>query len=101
MAQKNIQQQQSDDNTGLSTRVQSRNQRSIRDDGSFNITHRGLPFIQPSDVYQELITMPWLKFNLLVVGAYAIVNTFFAIIYFLIGTQHLTNVDGATNWEKF
>jgi len=101
MALKISPQQQSDDNTGLSTRVQSRNQRSIRPDGSFNIVNRGLPFIQPSDVYQELITMPWLKFNMLVITAYTIVNTFFAVIYFLIGTQHLTNIEGATEWEKF
>jgi len=90
-----------DDNTGLSTRVQSRNQRTIRDDGSFNIEHRGLPLAQPSDIYQALITMPWLKFNLLVLSFYASVNTIFACIYFAIGTQHLTNIEGTTEWEKF
>jgi inward rectifier potassium channel len=94
-------QHQPDDNTGLSTRVQSRNQRSIRDDGSFNIEHRGLPLAQPSDIYQELITMPWLKFNLLVFSFYAFVNTLFACFYFAIGTQYLTNIEGNTKWEKF
>ena len=101
MAEKYLQQQQSDDNTGLSARVQSRNQRSIRDDGSFNITNRGMPFIQPSDVYQELITMSWSKFTLLVITSYTMVNTFFAVIYFLIGTQHLTNIEGNTEFERF
>lgn len=101
MAIKTPQQPQSDDNTGLSTRVQSRNQRSIRDDGSFNIEHKGLPFMQPSDVYQELITMPWLKFNLLVISFYTVVNTLFACIYFLIGTESLTNIVGTTKWERF
>jgi len=90
-----------DDNTGLSTRVQSRNQRSIRDDGSFNIEQRGLPLAQPSDIYQDLITMPWLKFILLMISFYAIVNTLFACIYFAIGTQYLTNIEGSTEWEKF
>src|SRR5205814_3126962 len=45
--------------------------------------------------------MSWPKFTLLVIASYTIVNTFFAVIYFLIGTQHLTNIEGATTWEKF
>ncbi len=101
MAENNLPNLKADDNTGLTTRVQSRNQRSIRDDGSFNIEHRGLPFMQPSDVYQELITMPWRKFNLLVISFYTIVNTLFAYIYYLLGTDALTNIDGHTKLEKF
>ncbi|MFI5134604.1 MAG: ion channel [Chitinophagales bacterium] len=97
----NAQVQKQDEGTGLSALVQSRNQRSIRDDGSFNIEQRGLPFIEPSDVYQELITMPWWKFNTLVLSSYALVNTLFAIMYYLIGIQHLTNIEGSTEWERF
>jgi inward rectifier potassium channel len=94
-------QRQADDNTGLSTRVQSRNQRAIREDGSFNIEHRGLPLIRLSDVYQELIRMSWIRFNALVLSVYAVINTLFAVIYYALGTEHLTNIEGTTAWEKF
>jgi inward rectifier potassium channel len=90
-----------DDNTGLSARVQSRNQRSIRQDGSFNIEYDGLPLVEPSDIFQSLITMSWGKFILLVFSAYLIVNTFFALIYFLIGGFYLTNIDLSTPWRTF
>jgi len=95
------QMQKQDESTGLSALVQSRNQRSIRDDGSFNIEQRGLPFVEPSDVYQELITMPWWKFNTIVLSSYALVNTLFAVLYYVIGLQHLTNIEGTTEWERF
>ncbi|MCY7409013.1 MAG: transporter [Chitinophagales bacterium] len=90
-----------DDNTGLSTKVQSRNQRSIREDGSFNIEHVGLPFVEPSDIFQSLITMSWKKFNLLVFLTYLLVNTIFAIIYFFIGGIYFTNTDMSTPWRTF
>jgi inward rectifier potassium channel len=101
MALKDVPQHQADDNTGLSTRVQSRNQRAIREDGSFNIEHRGLPLLQLSDVYQELITMSWSKFNVLVLAVYTIINTVFALVYYSIGTEKLTNIEGTSEWEKF
>jgi inward rectifier potassium channel len=90
-----------DNDTGLSTKVQSRNQRSIRPDGSFNIENRGARWLQPGDIYLALITMPWLKFNIIVFGTYLFINTIFALIYFAIGTEYLTNIEGITNWGKF
>lgn len=90
-----------DDTTGLSARVQSRNQRSIRPDGSFNVEYRGLPLFRLSDIYQRLITMPWWKFNLIVLTTYFLVNTIFAIIYFFIGVDQLTNIIATDKWDEF
>ena len=90
-----------DDNTGLSAKVQGRNQRSIRADGSFNIENKGEQWFQPKDIYLKLLTMPWIKFSFVVVSSYLLVNTVFAIIYYAIGTKYLTNIEGITEWEKF
>jgi inward rectifier potassium channel len=90
-----------DTNTGFSTKVQTRNQRSIRSDGSFNIENRGLKGLQPGDIYLHLITMSWSRFSLIVLTTYLLVNTVFAIIYFAIGTEYLTNIDSSTNWRRF
>lgn len=90
-----------DANTGLSTKVQTRNQRSIRPDGSFNIENRGMKGFQPGDLYLKLLTMPWSRFILIVLTTYLLANTFFALIYFAIGTEYLTNIDGTSGWTRF
>lgn len=90
-----------DDTTGLSARVQSHNQRSIRADGSFNVEYRGLPFFGLSDLYQKLIVMAWWKFSLVVLATYFLVNTLFAFIYFFIGVDQLTNILATDKWDEF
>src|SRR5436190_19933138 len=80
-----------DDSTGFSSKVQSHNQRLLKPDGTFNIEVKGLPWFRPSDAFEHLIKMSWLRFMFIVVTSYIAVNTFFAIIYFLIGTENLTN----------
>ncbi|MBA3647577.1 MAG: hypothetical protein H0W62_03340 [Chitinophagales bacterium] len=88
-----------DQNTGLSARAQ-RNQRSIREDGTFNIENKGMPLFRPDDIYLGLLTMPWWKFSLIVISFYVILNSLFAAIYYAIGIDHLTNIEGTTQWEK-
>lgn len=88
-------------NTGFTTRVLSHDQRLLRKDGSFNIEIRGLPWFRPADAFQHLIKMSWIKFILIVFAAYIATNTFFALLYFMIGTENLTNATGDTGWQKF
>ncbi|MGB3077423.1 MAG: ion channel, partial [Chitinophagales bacterium] len=90
-----------DNDTGLSTKVQARNQRAIKNDGSFNIEYRGLNWFRPSDIYLELITMPLMKFNIIVFIAFITANSIFAFVYFLIGVQHLTAYEGHTKLDEF
>jgi inward rectifier potassium channel len=90
-----------DTNTGFSTRVEWRNQRSLRPDGSFNIENKGGKWFRPGDIYLSLLTMPWWKFNIIIVLIYLVMNTLFAVIYYAIGTNNLTNIEGVTQWEKF
>lgn len=88
-------------NTGFTSRVLSHNQRLLKSDGSFNVDLRGLPWFRPSDAFQQLIKMSWLKFSILVLTFYVVVNTIFAFIYYLIGTEYLTHTATDTEWHKF
>lgn len=88
-------------NTGFTTRVLSHDQRLLKKDGSFNIEVRGLPWFRPADAFQHLIKMSWLKFILIVFATYIAVNTFFALLYYAIGTENLTNSTGGTGWKRF
>ncbi len=90
-----------DNDTGLSTNAQARNQRAIAANGSFNIEYRGISWFRPSDLYLELITMPLLKFCIIVFLAFITANSIFAIVYFLIGVEHLTAYEGHSALEQF
>jgi hypothetical protein len=53
---------------GLDMRVtQSSDVRLLNRDGSFNVSREGLPFLESIHIYHSLFTMPWWKFNLLLV----------------------------------
>jgi inward rectifier potassium channel len=73
----------------------------LKKDGSFNIEIRGLPWFRTADTFQHLIKMSWLKFILVVFAAYIATNTFFALLYYLIGTDNLTNSQGDAGWKAF
>jgi len=45
--------------------------------------------------------MSWLKFTLLIFAAYIAVNTIFAVIYYSIGVDELTNTVSKNEWQKF
>ncbi|HUX61059.1 MAG TPA: ion channel [Ignavibacteriaceae bacterium] len=73
----------------------------VNKDGSFNVERRSLPFFESLSIYHSLLSMSWLKFNLVVLLAYIIVNLFFASLYMLIGVNHLGGISGVTTVEKF
>jgi inward rectifier potassium channel len=79
---------------GLGTKVSNQAQRMINRDGSFNVERRGLPFLQSLSVYHSLISTTWLKFNLLLVGTFLGINGFFAILYLVVGFEHLVGAVG-------
>ncbi len=86
---------------GSNSNELSKNHRSLKKDGTFNIEVKGLPWFNSVDVFQKLIQMSWPKFILIVFTAYIFVNTIFALLYFFIGTEHLTNITETNEWHKF
>lgn len=66
--------------------------RGVNKDGSFNVERIGVPKFRPYEIYHSLISMSWGKFSLLVLVAYGVVNLLFAMIYYFIGTEHLSGI---------
>jgi len=86
---------------GLGTKAPSDTQRSLNKDGSFNVKRSNVPFSERINFYHTLVTMPWAKFFVLIISGYFLVNLLFASIYMLVGTEHLTGIEGATDFDKF
>jgi inward rectifier potassium channel len=94
-----------EDDLGFGYQPVMKNQPLINKDGSPNVKRKGLSYFNTADNYHKLITMSWLKFWGLVLGAYLIVNFFFALVYVSIGPDALYghHIDGELNrfWEAF
>ncbi len=84
---------------GFSTKVTNR-QRAINKDGHFNVVRKSSLLRNASDTYTDLITMPWWKFNLLVLGYYLAANILFALAYYALGVHFIRGVEG-NDFEKF
>jgi inward rectifier potassium channel len=90
----------SSDDLGLGSKVAT--DRSMHKDGSFNLQRVGEPKIRLYEIYHELITMSWIKFFVVITSLYFIANLIFAVVYYLIGVEHLTGIDvSADNLHKF
>lgn len=86
---------------GLGTKGTAGNFRSLNKDGTFNVTKTNVPLLDRFNFFHSLITMPWLKFFLIVLTGYLFANLLFATVYMLIGMEHLTGTSGETNAAKF
>ncbi len=85
---------------GLTQQVTGNLRRAINKDGSFNVDRQGVTWrnIHP---YLHLINASWPMFLGIVMVAYILVNSIFALIYFLLGPGHLIGGDSATGWGRF
>lgn len=86
---------------GFGTKVSNQTQRMINRDGSFNVSRRGLPFLQSLSVYHTLISTSWWKFNLLLVISFGVVNIVYALLYIVIGFEHLAGASGSGFLHQF
>ncbi|GLB51208.1 inward rectifier potassium channel Irk [Neptunitalea chrysea] len=64
-------------------------QRYVNKDGTLNIKHLNKKR-NISAAYSYLIDISWLKFFILVIVSYTVINIVFALIYLLIGIENLT-----------
>jgi inward rectifier potassium channel len=79
---------------GLTQQVTGDLRRAINKDGSFNVERHGVTWrnIHP---YLHLINVGWGTFLGLVAGAYVLVNTLFALVYFALGPGHIQGTSAA------
>ncbi len=90
---------------GFGTKLNDRYGRLINKDGSFNISRTNEAFWDRLNLYNRLITMPWVPFLGWVFLFYLVENLVFASIYVLAGAENLV---GATDevfhgpfWKAF
>ncbi|WP_459211641.1 ion channel [Aquimarina rhabdastrellae] len=78
---------------GVGVLSSSKAQRYVNTDGSFNIQHENRK-ASISESYSYLINLSWPRFFLCVFIGYIIVNTFFAIVYLLLGIENIESSSG-------
>jgi len=77
------------EDTGLSSKFQTRTQRIIERDGSFNVKKTGISRLESFNLYHFLINISWLHFLNLALVFYVFVNLIFTVLYFFAGAEHL------------
>jgi inward rectifier potassium channel len=85
---------------GLTQQVTGSLSRAINPDGSFNVDRRGTSwrYIHP---YLHLINVRWVTFLGIVLLAYLVVNSIFALIYFALPADQIQGTSGETKSERF
>lgn len=81
------------DDLGLGLQPVVHNQRVINRNGTSNTRRIGLPFFRTADMYNNLITMSWKWFNLLVLSFYLLTNILFALVYLAVGIKNLQGIN--------
>jgi inward rectifier potassium channel len=87
--------------TGFGNKVTEPNQRLMNKDGSSNVKKKGLSVFESLSFYHELITMPWWKFNLVVLAAYLGANCLFASLYYFLDIGHLNGMIAHSSLDEF
>jgi inward rectifier potassium channel len=64
-------------------------QRLLNPDGSFNVVRSGLGLLETIAPYQQLLTVSWTGFFVIVVALYLLINALFALAYFAEGSTAL------------
>jgi inward rectifier potassium channel len=85
---------------GLTQQFTAPFRRVINKDGSFNVRRLGGTWrdVHP---YLHLINMGWVRFLASVFLGYLVVNTFFAVVYHLLGPGQLQGADAPTAFGRF
>lgn len=87
--------------SGLGTNSNYNAGRFFNKDGSANIQVSGISFWERINWFHALLTMPRLKFVLLILCFFIVTNLVFACIYLIIGIEHLGGMVASTPGEKF
>jgi len=86
---------------GFGSNAKGKSARFVNKDGSFNVKRSGLSSLQNLHIYHSLIEMSWLKFAMVTLSFYTLINILFAFLYVIVGVQHLVGIIGNTFIDKF
>jgi inward rectifier potassium channel len=85
---------------GLTQQVIAPLRRVINEDGKFNVHRRGTTW-RDFHPYLHLVNMSWGRFLTSLFVGYVVLNTLFAIVYFLLGPDQLAGADAPTEAGRF
>ena len=88
-------------NTGFGINNADYGGRFVNKDGRPNVEKRGIGYFERISWYHTLLQMPRYKFFLLIFLFYILINLIFALIYTMIGLEHLEGIIARTWTEKF
>ena len=88
-------------NTGFGINNADYGGRFVNKDGRPNVEKRGIGYLERISWYHTLLQMPRYKFFLLIFLFYILINLIFALIYTMIGLEHLEGIIARTWTEKF
>jgi len=88
-------------NTGFGANASDYGGRFVNKDGLPNIEKKGIGFFESISWYHKLLQIQQWKFISIIFLYYIIVNFFFAVIYFLIGVEHLAGIVATSTAQKF
>ncbi|MBK8245632.1 MAG: transporter [Saprospiraceae bacterium] len=96
--QHKIENENNKDDLGFGKAFSSSRGRLIREDGSFNVDRVGT---KTKSLFHELIAMKWPTFLLMIFIFYAIINIFYAFIYFVIGIDQISGIEAGSWMHEF
>jgi inward rectifier potassium channel len=85
---------------GLTQQYKGVLKRSINRDGQFNVRRNGATW-RDAHPYLYLISVSWAKFFGIIVVAFILTNTLFALLYAAIGVEHLKGAEAPTETLRF
>ncbi len=88
-------------NTGFSSDSKSPSQRFINENGALNVNFAGRRKWQQFSIYHQLLNITHIRFLLIIFAFYTVFNFIFAILYMLIGVNHLSGVIANSTLEEF
>ncbi|MEI8134240.1 MAG: ion channel [bacterium] len=86
---------------GYGVRPSKGHQRLVNPDGSFNVRRKGMRKFSIAEAYHALISISWWKFFAIVSASFILLNFLFAVIYYLIGSDHVIGMRATTEIDKF
>lgn len=74
--------------------------RFMNKDGSFNLKKTGASFFKRASFYSYLLEISWVKFIMLIILFYLVVNVLFTLGYFIIGEEELQGLLSRNYWSR-
>jgi inward rectifier potassium channel len=90
-----------ENNTGFGTNASDYGGRFVNKDGQPNVKKIGVPFLEQISWYHTLLAVPRWKFLTIIILFYFAINLIFALLYMLIGLEHLVGMQRGDALTEF